>query len=272
METNGPERGEEEGTGDSNDEVILAQEQDAINKPIHLGLFKEVTGTLILTNRRLIFACGDEDDEPLTHDTKGESLGQKIGKEAENLELDAWGMGGYLFYSEIEDLNKIPPNPNNLSIPISSITSISGEKGVVLGRPFLKVSWKDERSSENVKSTEFQEVLTGKERKKNLNDWAPIIEGLKEGTIKIQKLPKAPAKDTLEGKIAFVMGDMQEKGLSEIQQQVEERFKVDLDPDDCEEACKRLVANGFLEKEDGNDGLEIFYRKRSPIAIEDLSS
>src|SRR5579863_10235191 len=98
-------------------EVIIAQEQDAVNKPIHLSLFKEIEGTLVLTNERLIFACADERGMPLTRKiSKDESMGKKIEEEAENLELDWAGLGGPLFYSEIEDLKKISPNPKNLFI------------------------------------------------------------------------------------------------------------------------------------------------------------
>jgi hypothetical protein len=257
-------------TRDNDDEeVMIAQEQDAINKPIHLGMLKEIAGTLVLTSKRLMFVCGAEKDESLTHNMKGESTGRKIEDEAENLELDAWGIAGYLFYSEIEDLDKIPPNPKNLYLTLSSITSVSGQKGA-LGRPTLKVSWKDEKSGA-VRSTEFQEVLTGESRKKNLNDWAGVIEQLKAGSLRIQKLPIAPAKSTLEGKIAYVMGDMQEKGSGEIEQEVEEAFKVDLEPDDVEASCKKLVAMGFLDM-DESDAAETFYRKRSPIGIDGLSS
>jgi hypothetical protein len=263
METRDSSTGEEN-NHQTRDEIIIAQEQDAINKPIHLGLFKEVTGTLILTNKRLIFAVGGEKDETVTNDATGnQSIGRKIGEETENLILDSEDIGGYLFYSEIEDLNKIPPNPKNLYIPLSSITSISGEKGEILGRPTLKISWKDEKS-ETLKSTEFQEVLTGRHRKKNLNDWASVIEQLKAGTLKIQSLPPAPSKDSVEGKIAYVMGDMQEKGLNEIQEEVERAFKVDLDPDEVEGACDKLVSIGFLDK-DVSDPVQAFYRKRSPI-------
>jgi hypothetical protein len=252
------------------DEIIIAQEQDAVNKPIHLSLFKEVAGTLVLTNKRLIFACGAEKDESVTYDiTKEESTGRKIEEEAENLELDAWGMGGYLFYSEIEDLSKIPPNPKNLFLILSSITAVSGERGGPLGRPTLKVSWKDEERG-TIKSTEFQEILTGEDREKNLNDWAPVIEQLKAGTLKIQRFPPAPPTSNVEGKIAYMMGDMQEKGLNEIEQEVEEAFKIELEPDDVEASCEKLVSMGFLDKVNGDAGP--FYRKHSPIGIDGLSS
>jgi hypothetical protein len=252
------------------DEVIIAQEQDAVNKPIHMGLLKDVEGTLVLTNKRLIFACGDEKLTRFAKKVTGdEPAGEIIEEEAENALLDFESLGGSLFYSEIEDLKHISQNPKNLFIPLSAITSIAGEKHRVLGRPVLKISWNDDKSR-TVKSTEFQERLTGESRTKNLNDWAPVIEQLKAGTIRVQKLPPAPPIDTLEGKIAFMMGDLQDKGLMEIEEEVEQAFKIELEPDDVEEACKKLVSAGFLDK--GDDDVDDFYRKRSPVGIDGLSS
>ena len=38
------------------------------------------------------------------------------------------------------------------------------------------------------------------------------------------------------------------KRIFEIEQEIETRFKIDLDPDKVEEACNNLVSNGILEK------------------------
>lgn len=249
-------------------EVIIAQEQDAVNKPIHLGLEKEVEGTLILTNKRLIFACGEEKEESLQIEIdKEERLSQKIKDEIVNLEEDMTGIGGPITYSEVEDLKSITPDPGNIFISISSITSVTGHKGLI-GLPDLKLSWKD---GDEIKTTEFQEVLSGPSRARNLSDWAEVIEGLKSGSIETKRLPNPPSKDTLDGKIAYIMGDMQDKGVVEIEEQVESQFKLDLDPEEVEMACNRLVEIGYLDKitdESGDD----FYRKRSPIGLDDLSS
>lgn len=254
---------------DDDSEVIIAQEQSALSKPLHAGPFKKNEGTLILTNKRLIFASGDERKTSLIHNLSGENLGHEIEDEISNIELRAEGLGGPLYYSEIEDLNKITEAPENLFIPLSDITSVSGQKEHLLEKPGLKVSWRIAGSDE-VRSTEFLEGLTGGSRKKNLNDWAPIIEQLKDGTLEIHKLPSPPSIDTLEGKIAYMMRDMQEKGPAEIEQQVEEAYKVQLDTVVVEEACQKLVSLGYLEKIP--DAAEPFYRKRSPIGINGLSS
>lgn len=256
------------------EEVIIAEEQDALNKPIHLGFFHEIEGTLILTSKRLIFACGNEKEESFSVDiTKDEPIRQKVADEARNFEMNTGQFGGILVYSEVEDLKNIPSSPKNLLIPISSITSVSGHKEFV-ERPTLKVSWEDPQTG-SVKSTEFQEVLEDTDRRKNLNDWASVIEQLKAGSLKIQKLPPAPPIDSIEGKIAYIMGDMQDKGLIEIEQQAEDAFKVDLDPDEVHAHCEKLVSMGFLDKVNGKNesgGGDSFYRKRSPVGIDDLSS
>ncbi|MGH2637941.1 MAG: hypothetical protein ACRDF4_01430, partial [Rhabdochlamydiaceae bacterium] len=109
-------------------------------------------------------------------------------------------------------------------------------------------------------------------RKIDLKDWARVIDSLKAGTIKIEypKVP-APSSDTLEGKILYVLGDMQDKGMLEIEEQAEEYFKLELEPDDVETACKKLVSVGLVDAVDSESG-DSFYRKRSPLGRDDLSS
>jgi hypothetical protein len=41
---------------------------------------------------------------------------------------------------------------------------------------------------------------------------------------------------------------MQEKGVFEIENKVEQNFGVDLDPDDVEAACEKLASAGFTDK------------------------
>jgi hypothetical protein len=227
-------------------EIMLAQEQSVVNKPTHLGILSEVEGTLILTNKRLIFVTTSEQSQNV-----GVNLG--VG-------------GGILTFSDIDEINSIPSSPANTFIPIQSIISVSGHKGI-MGPPVLRVKWQDESGE---KSTEFKETLIGK-RRKNLNDWAAVISGIKSGTQKIIDLPPAPSRDTLEGKILSVLGDMQEKGLLEIEEQTEEQFKLDLEPDDVEAACEKLVSLGLVDKIPDPSGDE-FYKKRSPLGEDDLSS
>lgn len=214
-----------------------------------LELGGETEGTLILTNRRLIFVCTGEKAEVI------------LSPEAFDPTARA-----RLFISDVEDFAQIPAGPPNLFIPISSISSVKGRGGEV-SRPGLEVKWS---GSEGERSLIFTELLTGG-RKRNLNDWAPIIENLKAGRQNLVSLPQAPSVDTLEGKIVWVLSDMQEKGVFNIEEDVEDEFKVELDSDDVQAACERLVALGLLKRHPDPSG-DVFYRKSSPLGEEDLSS
>jgi hypothetical protein len=207
-----------------------------------------VEGTLILTNKRLIFVCTNEQED----DLPGEDPLVPMGKIR-------------VVYSEVEDLAKIPAGNPNVFVPIGSISSVKGH-GTALERPSLEVSWDDE--SGNHRSV-FAETLMGK-RRRNLNDWAPVIENLKAGRQKLTSLPSAPSVDSLEGKIVYVLSDMQEKGLFEIEGAVETQFKVDLDPDDVQAACDKLATQGILIK-DPDSGGDAFYRRASPLGEANLS-
>ena len=80
-----------------------------------------------------------------------------------------------------------------------------------------------------------------------------------------------PSIETLEGKILRVLGDMQDKGTFEIEEEVESEFKLDLDVDDVQKACEKLVLLGLVDKTPDASG-DAFYRKRSPLGEDDLSS
>ncbi|MDG6954667.1 MAG: hypothetical protein JRN33_06785 [Nitrososphaerota archaeon] len=232
-------------------EVILAQEQGAEMRTggVSKGLEAEFgggvkIGTLVLTNRRLIFVCTDE---------KGEEL--PVGYFAEHL----------LLYSEVEGLDAIPDGAPNVFIPLVS-ASVKGHGGA-LGRPSLQVSWRDEGGSHDLV---FTETLTGR-RKRNLSDWAPAIEAVRRGTRGLAPLPQPPSPASLEGKVMHVLADMQEKGQLEIEESVEDEYKVDLDPDEVQAACDRLSEQKLLVRIPDSSG-DVFYRRASPLGEDDLSS
>jgi hypothetical protein len=231
--------------------MILAQEQGAIMRSG--GASKELEaefgvgtreGTLVLTNKRLIFVCTDD---------KGEDL--PIGYFGDHL----------LLYSEVEDLDRIPNQSPNVFIPLTT-ASAKGHRGE-LGRPSLEVSWKDSNGSHDLV---FTETLTGR-RKRNLNDWAPVIGGIKSGTQKLITLPNPPSTETLEGKVMHVMADMQEKGLFEIEESVEREYNVELDPDEVQAASDRLSSHHLLIRSPDPSG-DVFYRRASPLGEDDFSS
>ena len=189
-------------------ESFLAQEQGAIMRmagerkelEAEFGI-GEKQGTLVLTNKRLIFVC--------THDIR------------EDVVLSPF-MGLKLLYSEVgEVMKKVEKAPPNLFISLEDIITVKGRKGGLEGRPSLEVEWNDHGSKRNYVFTEVSH------RAQNLNDWTQIVENLKSGKQKLVALPAVPPIDTLEGKIMHVLADLQEKGVLTIEGSIRETFNVD---------------------------------------------
>ncbi len=226
------------------EEILLAQEQSVECKK---GFERETQGTLLLTNKRLVFVAvrpgNTEQDFYLA-----------------NLHF----AGAHLRFADVEDLRSIPKDRLNISIPLEKIEFEKGH-GAIFSHASLKVKWVDEKRSE--KTAEFYADLSGRGRKRGLNDWAKVIEDLKSGNKKVKAPLNLPSPDTLEGKIVYILSDLQEKGLFEIESEAESKFKVDLDPDEVERACGNLVSQGLLHKKEGS-----FYRLASPLGEDDLSS
>jgi hypothetical protein len=232
------------------EEVMLAQEQGVImrragkEKELEGGLGGELEGTLVLTNRRLIFVCTDAREEDFKF-----MEGARVMR---------------LVYSDVEDLASIPHSGGNTFIPLSSISHVKGHSGPV-ERPSLDVKWQEATEEERV----FIERLSGRSRRKNLNDWEAVIERLKAGNQKLVQLPRAPSTDTLDGKIMRALADMQRRGTFEVEEDTEKQFDVKLDPDEVEAACQRLANSGLLQKFPDKSG-DVYYQKRSPLGDDAL--
>jgi len=236
-------------------EVLLAEEQgvrarsSGVAKEVEaeFGFGDESEGTLVLTTRRLVYVHEEEEEE--------------------NLNLLPGGVGGrQIRFSDVQELESVARDTASVSISFPSIVSVKGKKGM-MSAPKLEVAW---NNGSKVLVTEFVQQITGGSRKRNLNDWGPVIERLKKGEQKVASLPPVPGKDTLEGKVLAVLGDMQEKGVLTIANQVGQRFKEEADSDHIQAACDTLVKSGFLVsttefKEDP------FYRRISPLGADDLS-
>ncbi len=234
------------------DEIILAEEEAVINRGV--GFVQEVEsgldvggateGNLVLTNLRLVYVRGAEKEVDLPVGT----LSKKK-----------------LYVSDVEELDSIQGNTSSITINISSITSVKGHHRPGAA-PKLEVHW-----NEGVqKSTEFVEQETGASRRRNLNDWAPVIERLRAGTQKITMLPPPPARDSLQGRILLDLDDMQEKGLLTIEEDLERKFGVDLDLDEVKSACEGLASQGLITRTNpGEEGP--FYVKVSPLGGDDLN-
>ena len=235
-------------------EVILAQEQavdrgTGAKEPeggFGAGLME---GTLVLTNKRLVFVTTGEAEEDLSEPNAFNPFGKLK-----------------LFYSDAEDLKSIPADPDNLIVPLALVTSIKGHKGNG-AKPKLEVKWLEGKRE---RTTEFSQRLSGK-RRKNLDDWARTIERLRKGKQPLVSLPKAPGLDTLEGQVLRVLSDSQEKGILTIGHLVEDAFKIELDPDQVKVASEKLTSAGLVRRRRDPSG-ENFYHKRSPLGDDDLSA
>jgi len=231
-------------------EVMLAQEQgvrmrkSGEKEEIEGGLGGELEGTLVLTNHRIIFVCTNMQEDKV----KGDNL--RVMR---------------LVYSDVGDLSSIPAGGGNVFIPLSSIRSVKGHAGHV-ERPSLKVDWQEGGVN---RGRVFVERLTGRSRRRNLNDWATVIERLRAGNQELIQLSPVPSTETLEGKVMHVLADMQRKGAFEIEEEVETQFKVKLDPDDVQATCERLAKSGLLEKFPDPSG-DAYYQKRSPLGDDAL--
>ena len=234
-------------------EVILAQEEGAVwsgagkKKELEAEFgVGEIEGTLVLTDRRLIFVCTNEkeDVEPVGYTGKA-----------------------HIIFSEVDDVDQIPQGPPNVFIPLASVTSVEG-RGGTLERPGIEIEWND---GNRVRSAVVVQGMMESGDKKTLKDWAPVMKNLKAGRQKLIAIPPAPPLDTLQGKVVHVLSDMQERGVLEIEEEVEDGFKVDLDPDEVQAACDALASQGLLRRYPDSGG-DVFYRRASPLGEDDLST
>ena len=243
--------------GENAPEVMLAQEQAVIRRgpgirkgvQAAFGFGGETEGTLVLTDRRLVYVHG---------------------RERENKVRVGTFSAKRLYFSDVDTLNSIPLDKDaaSLEIPFSKVAKVVGHRGEGVD-PKLEVSWTGDDGAAH--STEFVQQITGSSRRKNLDDWANVIQRLKAGQIKPMPSPPGPGEDTLEGQILAVLGDMQQKGLLALEEEVEEKYELELDPDEVESACGRLVDAGLVRKFTPR-GEDPSFAKVSPLGDDDLGA
>lgn len=212
---------------------------------------KETEGTLLLTNRRIVYARGDTTEkieESVPAVPGGLSPGWKS-----------------IIYADVDEIDAIKPDPANISVDLARLTSAKGIKRMAQS-PKLEIEWDD-----RTKRTEFIQQVTGKSRRRNLNDWASVIERLRQGTQKIIELPPAPDGSTLEGRIFRLLSDYEERGPLTIELEIEKRYKVELEPDDVQAACEKLVSMGLVSKT-VPPGEEAYFAKVSPLGPDNLEA
>lgn len=237
----------------SSEEQILAQEEGVINRRVGtraeidtaFDVFgKETEGTLVLTTTRLLYVHGGETREDIPVGVMSRKT---------------------VFYTDVEDLRNIPADLNNLTIQLSSVTKVVGHH-TLASAPKLEVTWTQGGTS---RTTEFVQQVTGGSRKKNLNDWAPVIERLRSGEEAVASPTESPDAGSLDDKVLQALGDMQEKGLLTLESELEMKYKVDLEPEDVDAACQRLVAKGLIKSTGAKDEPP-FYQKVSPLGSDSL--
>jgi len=239
----------------SSDEQILAQEQAVVNRSAGLRSEiqsamdvsgKETEGTLVLTNQRLLYVHGGEKREDLP-------VGAFTRKPT--------------YFADVDTLDEIVSDPSNLAIRLSTISKVVGHHAMTMD-PKLEVWWND---GGTIRKSEFVQQLTGASRRRNLNDWAAVMERLRAGKQKVTILPPSPDEATLEGKVLRALGDMQEKGLLTLELELEGKYGADLEPEDVESACEKLVSLRLVAKM-GAKGEPPFYQKVSPLGDDNLES
>jgi hypothetical protein len=189
---------------------------------------------------------------------------QEIDFRVSDTPLDPEGVERFRF-ADVDDLKDVPNSPENISIPLDEIEVERGGEHF-FENPHLKVRWSEGGAE---KKAEFVADINRSSGKIDLKNWAKVIDSLKTGKTKIEyPNVQLPSKDTLEGRILYILGDMQEKGTMDIEKETEDYFKVDLDPDDVEGACKKLVSMGLVDTVGDSSGYP-FYRKRSPLGSVD---
>jgi hypothetical protein len=237
----------------SSDEQILAQEEGVINRPAGVrGEFEtafdfsdeETEGTLVLTTTRLLYVHGGETREDIP-----------VGMMSKRT----------TYFTDVEDLRDIPADLHNLTIQLSSVTRVVGHHAMAMS-PKLEVTWTQGGTS---RTTEFVQQVTGGSRKKNLNDWAPVIERLKAGKESVAPMAESPDDGTLDSKVLHALGDMQEKGLLTLESELELKYNVELEPEDVEAACQRLISQGLVRSTGGKDEPP-FYQKVSALGSDAL--
>jgi hypothetical protein len=174
-----------------------------------------------------------------------------------------WGFSSAAIYS----LNNVPNDPDNYSIPLRSIISAEGHRGVF--RPVLKVQAYD-YSGQTV-DYEFVTKIKSSSEENNVDGWAGIISDLNDGKyslnlsgVSVNAPPAAQQQqhdNDLQDRLLVVLGDMQWKGLFMIEKELEDEYLERVDPDEIESLCQNLVRDVVLEVDDTGE----FYRKRPSV-------
>jgi hypothetical protein len=176
-------------------------------------------GTLLLTNRRLVFATGNSVQE--------------------------------------SDVKKILQDRNVFAIPLDQIANVSGNRGLL--RPSLNVMWHDPPGDPSLTKTEFLQKYRPAnidDLRNAINEWGPLIERAATSDIGEEVQSEKPKievpkidDDQLKSRVLEELGDKQWKGFFQIERDLDEKYGTSTDPDALESCLTKLVKEKLLEQD-----------------------
>ena len=180
-----------------------------------------------------------------------------------------------IYFSEIYDASEIPRDiglstSGSISFSLEDIDSATSEKRL-LHKPTLKVV-SNATDNRQPSIAEFQEQITGK-RDCQLDEWAPLILKVKSGVLNdkihlaLRLTSLYPSVQTLEGKVFYILGDLQRKNAYEISSQIEEKFNEHVSLQDVEIVCLNLSKQGWIDEMFRDYSLPLLYCRNSPLEV-----
>jgi hypothetical protein len=144
-----------------------------------------------------------------------------------------------------------------LVIPIDSIDSVSGQRGLL--RTTLVVNWHAQSGTTSTIRTEFmQRARPPTAGQLGINDWIPLIEKQVWGEPEEDTAASSDLSE-LESRVLEKFTASQWVGYFQLTRELEEKYETSIDPDDLDKVLEKLVREKILEKEKVGE----FFRKVS---------
>jgi len=143
-----------------------------------------------------------------------------------------------------------------LTIPLDSIDSVSGQRGVL--RTSLVVNWHNPPGGSTNTRTEFiQRYRSPSPVQISINEWIPLIEKEVWGEPEDDGLESKTDLAELESRVRDRFADEKWLGYFQLERELEEKYEMSIDPDDLDKILGKLIREKVLEKEKVGE----FYRK-----------
>jgi hypothetical protein len=142
-----------------------------------------------------------------------------------------------------------------LVIPIDSIDSVSGQRGLL--RTSLIVDWHNPPGSPSTTRTEFLQ-RSRPPNQRAINEWIPLIEKEVRGEIEVETKGLTDLSE-LESRVLDSFTSIHWIGYFQLERELEEKYETSIDPDDLDTVLAKLVREKILEKEKVGE----FFRKVS---------